>query len=155
MSHRLNYREVAPEGAKALGKVHRYVDECGLPRSLINLVYLRISLINGCAYCIDLHTRDLMADGVAIEKIVLVPVWDESGAMFDARERAALAWAESLTRVSETHAPDEDYAAAAAVFNEKELADLTIAISIMNAYNRLGIGLRSTPKAVASLHALA
>lgn len=149
MIQRLKYRDVAPEGAKALGKVHTYLENCSLPQPLINLVYLRVSLINGCAYCIDLHTRDLMKDGMAIEKIVLVPVWEESGSLFDRQERAALAWAESLTRVSETHAPDADYAAAAEVFSERELADLTIAISVMNAYNRIGIGFRNTPKAVA------
>lgn len=151
MTQRLNYREVAPEGAKALGKVHTYLENCSLPQPLINLVYLRVSLINGCAFCIDLHTRDLMQGGMPIEKIVLVPVWDEAGALFDRRERAALAWAESLTRVAETHAPDAGYEAAAAVFSDRELADLTIAISTMNAYNRLGIGFRKTPKAVATL----
>jgi len=153
MTHRLNYREVVPEGAKALGKIHEYLENCSLPGQLIDLVYLRVSLINGCAYCIDLHTRDLMKGGMGIEKIVLVPVWEESGELFDRRERAALAWAESLTRVSETHAPDEDYDAAEAVFSDKELADLTLAISVMNAYNRIGIGFRNTPKAVASLRA--
>ena len=151
-THRLNYREVTPEGAKALGKVHQYLDACSLPHLLIDLVYLRVSLINGCAYCIDTHTRDLMKGGMSIEKIVLVPVWEESGELFDRRERAALAWAESLTRVSETHAPDQDYDAAEAVFSDVELADLTLAISVMNAYNRLGIGFRNTPKAVAALH---
>ncbi|CAM5202988.1 AhpD family alkylhydroperoxidase OS=Castellaniella defragrans OX=75697 GN=HNR28_000852 PE=4 SV=1 [Castellaniella defragrans] len=155
MTHRLNYREVIPEGAKALGKAHQYLEDCSLPRALIDLVYLRVSLINGCAYCIDLHTRDLMKGGMGIEKIVLVPVWEESGELFDRRERAALAWAESLTRVSETHAPDADYDAAEAVFSDKELADLTLAISVMNAYNRIGIGFRNTPKAVANLHATA
>ncbi|HEX7388393.1 MAG TPA: carboxymuconolactone decarboxylase family protein [Castellaniella sp.] len=153
MTHRLNYREVIPQGAKALGTVHQYLDNCGLPQLLIDLVYLRVSLINGCAYCIDLHTRDLMKGGMSIEKIVLVPVWEESDDLFDRRERAALAWAESLTRVSETHAPDADYDAVEAVFSDKELADLTLAISVMNAYNRLGIGFRNTPKAVANLHA--
>lgn len=153
MSHRLNFAQVAPEGAKALGKVHAYLEDCSLPRQLVDLVYLRVSLINGCAYCIDLHTRDLVKSGMPIEKVVLVPVWEESGALFDSRERAAMAWAESLTRVAQTHAPDADYAAAAAVFNERELADLTIAISVMNAYNRLGIGFRKPPKALVDLAA--
>lgn len=148
MTTRVKYREAAPDGAKALGKVHTYLESCSLPRLLIDLVYLRVSLINGCAYCIDLHTRDLRKDGMPIEKIVLTPVWEESGELFDAREKAALAWAESLTRVAQTHAPDADYEAVAAVFSERELADLTIAISVMNAYNRIGIGLRGTPKAV-------
>ncbi len=84
-----------------------------------------------------------------VEKLVLVPAWHEARDLFDARERAALAWAESLTRVAETGAPDIDYEAVAAAFSDKELADLTIAISLMNAYNRLGIGFRLTPQAVA------
>lgn len=151
MSKRLNYYEAAPEGAKALRVAHGYVDQCGLPKTLIDLVYLRISQINGCAYCVDHHTRDLLKNGMPQEKITVLPVWYEVGPVFDARERAALAWAESLTNVSHTHAPDADYEAAAKVFNDKELADLTIAISLMNAYNRLGIGFRMPPKVLVDL----
>ncbi len=147
MTQRLDYASAAPEGSKALGAVHAYVSRCGLPRDLIDLVYLRVSLINGCAYCIDLHTRDLRQHGVAVEKIVLVPVWDEAAGLFSPRERAALRWAETVTRVADTHVPDADYQAAAAEFGPKELADLTIAIALMNAYNRLAISFRSTPRA--------
>lgn len=149
MSTRLNYRKAAPDGVKALGGVHTYLAGSGLPAQLIDLVYLRVSQINGCAYCIDMHSRDLLKAGMNVEKLVLVPAWHEAGDLFDARERAALAWAESLTRVAETGAPDKDYEAVAAAFSDKELADLTIAISLMNAYNRLGIGFRLTPQAVA------
>lgn len=149
MSTRLNYRKAAPDGVKALGGVHTYLAGSGLPAQLIDLVYLRVSQINGCAYCIDMHSRDLLKAGMNLEKLVLVPAWHEAGDLFDARERAALAWAESLTRVAETGAPDKDYEAVAAAFSDKELADLTIAISLMNAYNRLGIGFRLTPQAVA------
>ena len=105
---RMNYTTASPDGAKALGAVHQYVRQSGLPVPFVDLVYLRISLINGCAYCIDTHTRDLLKAGVAQEKITLVPVWREGGALFDARERAALAWAETVTRVAETNVPDED-----------------------------------------------
>jgi AhpD family alkylhydroperoxidase len=149
MSTRLNYRKAAPDGVKALGGVHTYLAGSGLPAQLIDLVYLRVSQLNGCAYCIDMHSRDLLKAGMNVEKLVLVPAWHEAGDLFDARERAALAWAESLTRVAETGAPDKDYEAVAAAFSDKELADLTIAISLMNAYNRLGIGFRLTPQAVA------
>jgi AhpD family alkylhydroperoxidase len=114
---------------------------------LVDLIYLRVSQINGCAYCIDMHSRDLLKDGVSIEKLVLVPAWREGGALFDGTERAALAWAETVTRVAETGVPDAEYAAAAAVFDQKQLADLTIAIGLMNAYNRLAISFRSTPAA--------
>lgn len=148
---RIRYDEVAPDGARALRAPHDYLDHCSLPRPLIDLVYLRTSQINGCAYCVDLHSRDLLKSGMRVEKLVLVPAWREAGEVFTPRERAALRWAESLTRVSTTGAPDEDYEAAAAEFEPKELADLTIAIALMNAYNRLGIGLRKPPQALVAL----
>jgi AhpD family alkylhydroperoxidase len=118
-------------------------------QELINLVYLRVSQINGCAYCIDMHTRDLLKLGLAVDKLVLVPVWREAGEVFDARERSALAWAETVTRVADTHVPDADYEAAAAEFSATELADLTYAIGLMNAFNRLGVSFRTPPAAAA------
>ena len=139
-------------GTKALRGVHSYIAESGLPSSLVNLVYLRVSQINGCAYCIDMHSRDLIKEGLAIEKLVLVQAWREAG-LFDAREHAALAWAETVTRVADTAVPDDEFMAASAVFSEKELADLTIAIGLMNAYNRLAIGFRNTPLAVRNVDA--
>ena len=142
---RMDYNAAAPAGVKALGGVHGYVAQSGLPKVLVNLVYLRVSQINGCAYCIDMHSHDLLKEGVAIEKIVLVPAWREGGALFDETERAALAWAETVTRVAETGVPDADYEAAAAVFDRKQLADLTIAIGLMNAYNRMAISFRTPP----------
>ena len=114
---------------------------------MIDLIYLRVSQINGCAYCIDLHSRDLLQDGVAIEKLVLLPAWREGGPLFDATERAALAWAETVTRVAETGVPQAEYEAAAAALDQKQLADLTISIALMNAYNRMAISFRATPAA--------
>src|SRR6185312_329275 len=149
MSNRIEYTKASPAGYKAFGGVHVYVQNCGLPKELIDLVYLRVSQINGCAYCIDMHSRDLLKLGVAVDKLVLVPVWRDARNVFDGRERAALAWAETVTRVAETGIPDTDYEAAAAEFGEKELADLTYAIGLMNAFNRLGIAFRSTPAAAA------
>jgi AhpD family alkylhydroperoxidase len=148
MTERLDYTQAAPAGMKAFGGVHAYIGQCGLPKLLIDLVYLRISLINGCAYCIDIHTRDLLKGGMPAEKITLVPVWFEAEDLFSERERAAMAWAETVTRVAETHIPDDAYTAARAVFDDKELADLTIAIGLMNAYNRMAIAFRKTPLAV-------
>ena len=148
MTKRLEYQQVAPNGVKALGGVYGYVAQSGLPAELVDLVYLRISQINNCAYCLDMHTRDLIKRGVKIEKLALVQAWPEAGPLFSQRERAALAWAETVTRVSETGIPDEAFRAARADFEEKELADLTIAIGLMNVYNRLAIGFRSTPGAV-------
>jgi AhpD family alkylhydroperoxidase len=150
MTQRLNYTTIVPAGTKALRGVHGYIAESGLPSSLVNLVYLRVSQINGCAYCIDMHSHDLIKEGLAIEKLVLVQAWREAGSLFDTRERSALAWAETVTRVADTAMPDADFQAASAMFSEKELADLTIAIGLMNAYNRLAIGFRVPPKAALS-----
>jgi len=94
-----------------------------------------------------MHSRDLLKQGMAVEKLVLVPAWQEASGLFDARERAALAWAETVTAVAQTGVPDDAYQAAAAVFNEKKLADLTITVALMNAYNRLAISFRTTPAA--------
>jgi AhpD family alkylhydroperoxidase len=153
MSKRLEYDHVAPAGMKALGGVYGYVMQSKLPATLVNLVYLRVSQINNCAYCLDMHTRDLLKQGQKIEKLALLQAWEEGGDLFDARERAALAWAETVTRVADTGVPGEAYEAARAVFEERELVDLTIAIGLMNAYNRMAISFRNTPQAVAKMAA--
>ncbi len=150
MSNRIDYAKASPEGYKAFGAVYAALQKSDLPKDLINLVYLRISQINGCAYCIDMHSRDLLKSGLAVDKLVLVPVWREAGELFSGRERAALAWTETVTLVAETGVPDADYEAAAAEFNDKDLADLTYAIGLMNAFNRLGISFRVTPAAARS-----
>ena len=148
MSMRLDYNKVAPNGVKALGGVYGYVLQSGLAAELVELVYLRISQINNCAYCLDMHTRDLIKKGVKVEKLALLQAWPEAGDLFSERERAALAWAETVTRVADTNVPDEAFASARAVFSEKELVDLTIAIGLMNTYNRMAISFRNTPQAV-------
>jgi AhpD family alkylhydroperoxidase len=148
MSKRLDYNQIAPNGSKALGGVYGYVMQSGLPAELVELVYLRVSQINNCAYCLDMHTRDLIKKGTKVEKIALVQAWREGGSLFSDTERAALGWAESVTRVAETGVPDCAFEAARAVFDEKELVDLTIAISLMNGYNRMAISFRSAPQAV-------
>ncbi|MBE0561039.1 MULTISPECIES: carboxymuconolactone decarboxylase family protein [Brucella] len=139
---RMNWSQVAPEGAKALYGVHHYVTaKTNLPEELIHLVFLRVSQINGCAHCIDMHSRDLRKT-MSVDKITLLPVWDEVPHLFNDQERAALAWAEEVTNVSQTHASDEAYAAASAAFEPKDLVDLTITIAAMNAFNRLGAPFR-------------
>ena len=148
MTQRLDYDRISPNGVKALGGVYGYIMQSGLPADLVNLVYLRISQINNCAFCLDMHTRDLLKQGVKIEKLALLQAWEEAGDLFSAREQAALAWAETVTRVAESGVPELDFQAARAVFSEKELADLTIAIGLMNTYNRLAISFRKTPQAV-------
>lgn len=149
MSKRIDYAKESPEGYKAFGGVYATLLKSSLPKELIDLVYLRVSQINGCAFCIDMHTRDLLKSGLRIEKLVLVAVWNDAGALFTSRERAALAWAETVTRVAETGVPDLEYEAAAAEFSAKELADLTYAVGLMNAFNRFGISFRSVPAASA------
>jgi AhpD family alkylhydroperoxidase len=151
MSNRIDYNTVAPAGVKALGGVYGYISKSSLSPVLVDLVYLRVSQINNCAYCLDMHTRDLLKKGQPIEKIALLQAWREAGALFDAHERAALAWAESVTRVAETGVPDSDFAAARSVLGEPELVDLTIAIGLMNTYNRMAIAFRNTPQALAAL----
>lgn len=146
---RLTWHEIAPQGAKALYGVHHYVTTAtNLPEELIHLISLRVSQINGCAHCIDLHTRDLLKT-MSVDKVVLLPVWAEVPHLFSDQYRAALAWAEEVTLVSETHASDEAYAAAAAAFAPKDLVDLTITIAAMNAFNRLGAPFRLPVKAQA------
>lgn len=147
MSQRIDYMKISPAGIKALGSVYGYVTQSGLDSRLVDLVYLRTSQINGCAYCLDMHTRALIKEGVGVEKLALLQAWREAGELFDAKERAALAWAESVTQVAHTGVPDEDFQKAAEVFSEKELVDLTIAIGLMNAYNRLAISFRRPPEA--------
>jgi AhpD family alkylhydroperoxidase len=147
MTQRMDYNAATPAGMKALGGVYGHILQSGLPKVLVDLVYLRVSQLNGCAYCIDMHSRDLLKEGVTIDKLVLVPGWREAGALFGATGRAALAWAETVTCVADTGVPDADYEAAAAVFDRKQLADLTIAIGLMNAYNRMAISFRAVPAA--------
>ncbi len=149
MNKRLDYAKASPEGYKAFGGVYVYLQKCGLPQELLVLVNLRVSQINGCAFCIDMHSRELLTLGAAVDKLVLVPVWHDAGKVFTTRERIALAWAETVTRVAETGVPDADYEAAASEFSDKELADLTYAIGLMNAFNRLGITFRVPPAAIA------
>ena len=144
---RLVWSDVAPEAAKILYRVHQYVThDTSLPEELIHLVFLRVSQINGCAHCIDMHTRDLLKT-MPIDKVALVPVWQEVQHLFPAQYLAALAWAEEVTNLSETNASDHAYAAAAAAFEPRALVDLTIAIAAINAFNRLGAPFRLPVKA--------
>ena len=150
---RLPYDTLAPAGLRALGGVHAYVLGCGLEKSLVDLAYLRASQLNGCAYCIDMHTHDALAEGASVEKLMLVSAWREGGAYFSARERAALAWAETITFIGDNHVPDEAFLAAQEEFADKELADLTLAIGLINAYNRMAITFRRAPASLATLGA--
>lgn len=147
MPTRLDYQKLSAAGMRGFGNVHQYIEKSGLELELINLVYLRISQINGCMYCIDMHARDLLTAGVPVEKLMLLSAWHETEDYFSDRERAALQWAESLTFIHQTHASDEDYSNFSQHFSEKERSDLTVAISLMNAYNRIAIATRQQPEA--------
>jgi AhpD family alkylhydroperoxidase len=147
MNNRIDYAKASPDGYRAFGGVYATIQKSGLAKAFIDLVYLRVSQVNGCAFCIDMHTRDLLKSGMTVDKLALLPVWRDSGDVFDRRERAALAWAETVTRVADSGVPNEAYEAAAVEFDDKELADLTYAIGLMNAFNRFGIAFRSPPAA--------
>lgn len=147
MSERLDYQSRSPEGLKALGTVYAYVTRCGLDKALVDLVYLRASQINGCTYCVDTHATDLLGAGVSAQKLLLLPSWREAALWFTAREQAALAWTEAVTQVATSHIPDDAFQTARTQFDEKELADLTIAIGLINIYNRIAIGFRRGPAA--------
>jgi AhpD family alkylhydroperoxidase len=149
MTQRLQYQTLAAAGMRALGGVYQYVAQSGLPPDLIDLVFLRASQINGCAYCVDMHSRDALKKGVPAEKLFLVAVWPEAGATFTERERAALAWTEAVTLLADTQAPDEEYEALAAQFTEQEIADLTLAIALINSYNRMAVSFRRGPEGAA------
>ena len=141
---RLAAREAAPEAYEAMLALERYLHRCGLERSLIELVKLRASQINGCAFCIDMHTKDARAAGETEQRLYLLDAWQESP-FYSPRERAALAWTEAVTRVSETHVPDEVYEEAGRHFSDKELVDLNWVVVAINAWNRLAISFRLPP----------
>ena len=147
MAKRAEYWKVAPETYKAFGAVKQSIADSGLEHDLIHMVYLRVSQINGCAYCVDLHWRDAIEAGVEARKLNSVITWDECP-FFTPRERAAFAWTDALTDIAASRAPDDIYAAAVAEFGESGLANLSYAIGLMNAFNRLGVGFRMQPAAL-------
>jgi len=144
MEPRINYPKVAPGVFEAMFGISNYLRKCGLEESLINLVCLRASQINGCAYCLDMHWKDLRAAGEGEQRLYGLDAWEESPYYSD-RERAALAWTESVTNIQEGHVPHEVYEQVRKVFSEKELADLTLAVTAINGWNRLNIAGRTVP----------
>lgn len=144
MTPRLDFYTASPEALKAMLALDAAVSKLPLEKPLIELVKLRASQLNGCAFCVDLHSSDARKRGETERRLYAVAVWRESP-FFTPRERAALAWTEALTRLAETHAPDEDYAQLAEQFSERERVDLTLAISTINSWNRLAVGFRKIP----------
>ncbi|WP_342315453.1 carboxymuconolactone decarboxylase family protein [Lysobacter sp. FW306-1B-D06B] len=142
MKARLDFYKASPDAAKAMIALEAAVNKLGLEPSLLELVKLRASQINGCAYCVDLHSSDARKHGESERRMHAVAVWRESP-FFTDKERAALAWTESLTRIADTHVPDADYEWVSSQFDERERVNLTVAINAINGWNRLAVGFRS------------
>ncbi|MDH3063803.1 carboxymuconolactone decarboxylase family protein [Achromobacter insolitus] len=139
---RLNAYTASPKAMKAMIALNDFVENCGLEHSLLELVKMRASQINGCAYCLHMHSTDARKQGESEMRLYLLDAWRESS-LYSERERAALAWTEALTRLSETRAPDADYAEIARHFSEEEQVNLTVAINMINSWNRIAVGFRS------------
>ena len=142
---RFNYYQAAPNAMKAMMGLERAAAESLLPASLRELVKIRASQINGCAYCIDMHSKDALKRGEDVRRLMALPAWRET-AFFDERERAALLWTETLTEVARHGAPDEVYRTVAAQFSEQEMSELTFVIGAINAWNRFGVGFAVQPE---------
>ena len=144
MKPRMNFYQAAPDTIKALGALEAHVQGTGLEQSLIELVKTRASQINGCAFCINMHTQDARKHGETEQRLYLLNAWRESPVYTD-RERAALAWTEAVTLVSQTHVPDEVYEEVRKQFSEEETVNLTMLVATINAWNRIAISFRSIP----------
>jgi len=142
METRINFPQVAPAGTHAVLQLSKYVHDCGLENSLLQLVFMRASQLNGCAYCLDMHSKDARAAGETEQRLYALDAWRE-GPFFSDRERAALAWTEVVTNIQQGHAPEGAYQEARRFFNEQELVNLTLAIASINVWNRLAIPFRS------------
>ena len=144
MKARLNYKKVAPGASAAVLKLEEYVGSTGLESSLLNLVKTRASQINGCAWCLDMHTKDARAEGETEQRLYALPAWRETP-FYTSRERAALAWTEAVTLVAQSGVPDQAYEETRREFSERELVDLTMAVIAINSWNRLNVAFRTVP----------
>jgi AhpD family alkylhydroperoxidase len=144
MEPRIDYLKSARGAYHAMLGIEHYLQQCGLEESLQNLIKLRVSQINGCAYCIDMHWKDLRAAGESEQRLYGLDAWEESP-YYTERERAALVWAESVTNIQEGHVPDGVFERVKTFFNDKELADLTLEVTAINSWNRLSIAARTVP----------
>jgi len=142
MKQRINAFEKGQQAMKAMYGLGMYLSKSSIEQKLLNLIYFRVSQINGCAYCLDMHSKDLMIKGESEQRLFILNAWREAP-MFTDRERAALAWAESVTRLREGQVTDEVYEQAKAEFSDTELIDLTLAVTTINTYNRINIAFRT------------
>lgn len=144
MQPRFEYQKLSPQGVHAMRGLERYTRECGLEPALLELVRMRASQINGCAYCLDMHSKDARAAGESEQRLYALNAWRETP-FYTERERAALAWTEELTCIAEREVPDELFEHVREHFAERELVDLTLAIVAINGWNRIAISFRSVP----------
>jgi AhpD family alkylhydroperoxidase len=151
MEHRWDYRTASPTVVKAMMALEAAVNRTGLEPNLLELVRMRASQINGCAYCLDMHSKDAMARGETAQRLFGLDAWRETP-YYTAREQAALEWTEALTLVHETHVPDEAFAAVQAQFSDEEIANLTLSIVSINGWNRICVGARVVPGDYVSPH---
>jgi AhpD family alkylhydroperoxidase len=142
MNPRFDFHSVAPRGLQAMLGLQAYVNNAGLEHSLLELVKMRASQINGCAYCLDMHSKDARAAGETEQRLYLLDAWEETS-LYSPRERAALEWTEAVTRVADGHVPDEVYRSVREHFSEEELVNLTYALVAINGWNRLCIAFRA------------
>ena len=144
MEPRLNFFKANPDAMKAMSALEQHISQSGLENPLVELVRLRASQLNGCAYCIDVHTADARKAGENERRLAMLSVWRET-AVFNDRERAALEWAESVTQVADTHVPDAVWERVSPQFTPAELVDLTLLVNTINAWNRFAIAFRKLP----------
>ena len=145
MQQRIDARKASPAALQAVAALQTYVDQSGLDAKLRELIKIRVSQINGCAYCLAMHTRDARKIGETDERMHLLDAWREAP-VFTAKERAALEWAEAVTLVAQTHVPDGAFEIVRKHFSEKEIIDLTAAVAAINTWNRVAISFRTTPQ---------
>ncbi|OJZ15700.1 carboxymuconolactone decarboxylase family protein [Sphingobacterium sp. 40-24] len=142
MEQRINFFAKGQNAMKSMFGIGAYLSKCSIEQELLHLIYFRVSQINGCAYCLDMHSKDLLDTGDQPQRLFLLDAWREAP-LYSERERAALEWAEAVTKITHGDVSDEVYAKATAIFSEEELIDLTLAITAINSYNRINISFRT------------
>jgi AhpD family alkylhydroperoxidase len=151
MPSRLDFRKASPAATKTMFDIEAYLARCNIERPLLLLIKMRASQINGCAYCLDMHSKDARNEGETEQRLYALDAWRETP-FYSARERAALEWTETLTEVAATHVPDAAFESARGQFSEQELVDLTLAIVAINGWNRIAIGFRAEPGSYQPTH---
>lgn len=142
MEQRISLWEKGQGAVKAMWGINAFLSKSSIEQPLLNLIYFRVSQINGCAYCLDMHAKDMRAEGESEQRLYMIAAWEESP-VYTERERAALAWAEAVTELHKGHVPDEVYERVRKEFSEEEIVELTMALVAINGYNRLNVAFRT------------